>query len=64
MKLMVQSLLQDRLKLRTHIETRELPVYILTIAKTGLKMKPAPCDPRELPCQVQVMEARKNSRAQ
>ncbi len=60
MKLMVQSLLQDRLKLKTHIETRELPVYILTIAKTGLKMKPAPCDPRELSCQVQVTEARKN----
>jgi uncharacterized protein (TIGR03435 family) len=36
--LMVQSLLEDRFQLRVHYETRELPVYDLVVAKTGLKM--------------------------
>jgi uncharacterized protein (TIGR03435 family) len=39
MKLMVQSLLEDRFKLRTHRETRELPVYVLTVAKGGPKLQ-------------------------
>ena len=38
---MVQSLLEDRFKLKAHQETRELPVYNLTIAKGGLKIKPS-----------------------
>ena len=38
---MMQSLLADRFKLVAHRETRELPVYTLTIAKSGLKMKEA-----------------------
>jgi uncharacterized protein (TIGR03435 family) len=38
---MMQSLLADRLKLVAHRETRELPVYTLTIAKSGLEMKEA-----------------------
>lgn len=37
--LMVQSLLEDRFKLRTHWETREMPVYHLVVAKSGLKMR-------------------------
>lgn len=37
--LMVQSLLENRFKLRTHWETRPMPVYSLTIAKGGVKMK-------------------------
>ncbi len=37
--LMVQSLLEDRFKLVAHTETRELPIYELTLAKSGLKMK-------------------------
>jgi uncharacterized protein (TIGR03435 family) len=36
---MVQSLLQDRFQLRVHRETRQLPVYNLVIAKSGVKMK-------------------------
>ncbi len=32
---MVKSLLQDRFKLKTHFETREMPVYVLEIAKNG-----------------------------
>lgn len=37
--LMVQSFLEDRFKLKAHRETRELPVYELTIAKSGAKVK-------------------------
>jgi len=37
--LMVQSLLEDRFKLKAHRETRELPLYELTIAKGGAKVK-------------------------
>lgn len=38
---MVQRLLADRFKLAVHTETRELPVYALTIAKNGQKLQPA-----------------------
>ena len=39
MSLMVQSLLEDRFELKLHRETRELPVYILSIGKDGPKFK-------------------------
>jgi len=39
--LMLQSLLEDRFKLQIHRETKELPVYALTTAKSGLKMPAA-----------------------
>jgi uncharacterized protein (TIGR03435 family) len=35
---MVQSLLNDRFKLKIHRETRELPIYSLTLAKSGGKL--------------------------
>lgn len=38
---MLQTLLAERFKLACHRETRELPVYVLTVAKGGLKMKPS-----------------------
>ena len=38
--LMVRSLLQDRFKLRAHLETRELPVYELVLARTDGKLGP------------------------
>ena len=38
-KQMFQPLLADRFKLKFHYETRELPVYVLTIAKNGPKLK-------------------------
>jgi uncharacterized protein (TIGR03435 family) len=38
---MLQSLLADRVKLTTHRETRELPVYLLVIAKNGSKLQQA-----------------------
>jgi uncharacterized protein (TIGR03435 family) len=37
---MVQSLLDDRFKLKIHRETRELPIYSLTLAKSGAKPGP------------------------
>lgn len=37
---MFKNLLNDRLGLTMHVETREGPVYLLTVAKGGLKMKP------------------------
>jgi uncharacterized protein (TIGR03435 family) len=37
---MMQVLLEDRFKLRVHRETREGPVYVLTVAKGGPKLKP------------------------
>ena len=38
---MMQSLLEDRFKLKLHRETRELPVYALVVTKGGLKAPPA-----------------------
>ena len=43
-KLMVQSLLQDRFKLATHRESKQLPIYALVVAKGGPKFKPATGD--------------------
>lgn len=37
---MLQALLEDRFHLKLHRETREVPVYALTVAKGGLKVKP------------------------
>lgn len=37
--LMIQSMLEDRFQLKAHMETRELPVYNLVVAREGLKMK-------------------------
>jgi uncharacterized protein (TIGR03435 family) len=60
LQLMVQSLLEDRFKLKAHMETRELPVYELVVGKDGSKIKraadqtpavppllglPGPCEP-------------------
>jgi uncharacterized protein (TIGR03435 family) len=44
---MLQSLLEDRFKLVVHHETRELPVYDLTVAKSGAKLKTATCITRD-----------------
>jgi uncharacterized protein (TIGR03435 family) len=34
---MLQALLEERFQLKTHRETRQMPVYSLTVAKSGLK---------------------------
>jgi len=46
--LMLRSLLADRFKLSIHRETRDLPVYALTVAKGGPHL-PAPEDPNCTP---------------
>jgi uncharacterized protein (TIGR03435 family) len=38
---MMQVLLEDRFRLRLHCETRDAPVYLLTAAKGGPRLKPA-----------------------
>src|SRR5580692_13185830 len=37
---MLRALLEDRFKLKIHRETREVPVYDLTVARSGSKLKP------------------------
>jgi uncharacterized protein (TIGR03435 family) len=39
--LMFQSMLEERFRLKAHIEARELPVYYLLIGKDGSKLKPS-----------------------
>lgn len=39
--LLLQSLLEDRVKLKMHTETRELPVYELMLGRNGPKLKGA-----------------------
>jgi uncharacterized protein (TIGR03435 family) len=38
---MLQTLLAERFQVKTHLETREMSVYNLVIAKSGLKLKPS-----------------------
>jgi uncharacterized protein (TIGR03435 family) len=42
MQQMMQGLLAERFAMKVHHETRELPVYELTVAKGGSKMKESP----------------------
>jgi uncharacterized protein (TIGR03435 family) len=44
---MLQALIEDRFKAAVHGETREMPVYFLTIAKGGPKLKASQCIPRD-----------------
>ena len=45
-RMMMLPLLEERFNLKYHHETRELPMYALVVAKSGLKMKAsAPDDP-------------------
>ena len=43
----LQTLLQDRFKLAIHRETKELPIYELTVAKGGPKLQPPSCLQRD-----------------
>ena len=59
MLLMLQALLEDRFELRLHRETRERPVYELTIARNGSKLHEATCapfDPNHLTKQAALSE--------
>jgi|SRR5579862_8705181 len=42
---MMQNLLADRFQMTLHRESKELPVYMLEVAKGGLKLKESPPDP-------------------
>jgi uncharacterized protein (TIGR03435 family) len=44
-QIMMQGLLADRFQLKLHRETRELPAFDLTIAKSGFKLKEALAGP-------------------
>ena len=41
MQAMLRTLLSERFKLAFHVEKKELRVYTLTVAKSGIKMKPS-----------------------
>jgi uncharacterized protein (TIGR03435 family) len=48
---MLQALLEERFRLKTHRETREMPVYSMTVGKGGLKVQPlaeGACTPLDL----------------
>jgi bla regulator protein BlaR1 len=48
---MLRALLEERFRLKFHRETREVPIYALTVAKRGLKLQPSSggsCTPRDL----------------
>jgi uncharacterized protein (TIGR03435 family) len=48
---MLQSLLEERFQLKFHRETREQPIYTLTVAKDGSKLKSVEAPPRPVPGQ-------------
>jgi uncharacterized protein (TIGR03435 family) len=48
-QIMMQGLLADRFRLKIHRETRELPVYELTIGKNGFKLKEVSAPPAPAP---------------
>ncbi|MGA2072611.1 MAG: M56 family metallopeptidase [Terriglobia bacterium] len=66
---MLRALLEERFRLKTHREPREMPVYAMTVAKGGLKLQPlaevactpmdllnpAPAKPGDLPCGVPLI---------
>jgi uncharacterized protein (TIGR03435 family) len=43
----LQSLIEERFKAVMHGETRDLPIYFLTVAKNGSKLKAGPCFTKE-----------------
>jgi len=48
----LKGLLEDRFRLKVHRETKEGPVYVLTVAKGGPKLPPSNCvvvDPARIP---------------
>ncbi len=53
MSLRLQALLDDRFQLKLHKETRELPIYVLSVAKGGIKLRsvqpPTPRLPGQMP---------------
>lgn len=48
-KIMIQKLLADRLQLKFHREKRDMPAYVLTVAKDGPKFSESQNDPNDMP---------------
>jgi uncharacterized protein (TIGR03435 family) len=46
-RFMLQTLLEDRFKLKMRRETKELPVYAVTVAKSGLKLEKAKIEEKD-----------------
>ncbi len=42
---MVKALLEDRFRLQVHHETKELPAFVMTVLKSGSKLKPSEASP-------------------
>jgi len=51
---MAQSMLEERFQMRTHRETREMPVYALVLGKTGSRMKLSADQTPEPTCQRRI----------
>jgi uncharacterized protein (TIGR03435 family) len=49
MKMMIQKLLTDRFQLKFHFEKRDLPAYVIRIAKNGAKITRSEGDPKDIP---------------
>jgi uncharacterized protein (TIGR03435 family) len=52
---MVRKLLTERFKLAFHTEPKELPVYLLTVAKNGIKLKESAAPPDDQPVLVNTV---------
>jgi len=52
---MLRKLLTDRFQLSFHRESRELPVFAITVAKAGSKLKPSAAPPGTLPELINVI---------
>jgi uncharacterized protein (TIGR03435 family) len=48
-RMLLQQILSDRFGLATHRDKRELPAYVLTVAKEGMKLTKSSGDPNGLP---------------
>jgi uncharacterized protein (TIGR03435 family) len=44
---MLQALLAERFRMKTHLQTKDLPVYALTVTQRGIQAKEDPLDPIE-----------------
>jgi uncharacterized protein (TIGR03435 family) len=48
-RLMLQSLLADRFHLKIHRETKEMPIYTVTVGKNGTKLQKAKVEEKDCP---------------
>jgi uncharacterized protein (TIGR03435 family) len=60
-RLMFQSLLEDRFKLKVHHETREMEVYKIVVARNGSKLKPTTKDDYETAIEGKSITVRKGT---